>query len=193
LGFTLLEMLIAIALLTILVVKGALLLKMVRSTNDSQTSVMLLADQATLVLARISITIVGSDKDTLFPQFEAPFEMSAVSYAVSLGLDADGEVVWGDPETIGLEESKVVWRQNPDEDDERRAVWGDLVRPFLEGEVANGVDDNDNGLIDEQGLSFVLYKNSVTIRLSLGVPDDGSNGATRTVETTVTIRNRTDE
>ena len=192
-GFSLMELMIAVALLTILVVKGAMLMKMVRTTNDTQTEAMLLNDQANLVLDRISLAIVGSDRDTLFPQFEMPVHTSGVAYSVSLGLDETGNIVWGDPESIGLEgDGRVIWKQNPDEENERRLVWSDLVRPFLEGELANGFDDNGNGLVDEQGLSFVLFKNSVTIRVSLGVDPQDPNSATRTVETTVTVRNRPD-
>ncbi|QDU65413.1 PilW family protein [Engelhardtia mirabilis] len=192
-GFSLMEVMIALTLLTILVVKGAVLMRMMRSTNSSQTEAMLLNDQANLVLDRISLAIVGSDKETLFPSFENPFHTSAVAYSVSLGLDENGAIVWGDPESIGLEEDgRVVWKQNPDEDDERRLIWSDLVRPFLEGELSNGIDDNGNDLVDEQGLSFVLYKNSVTIRISLGADPTDPESATRTVETTVTVRNRPD-
>ena len=68
-------------------------------------------------------------------------------------------------------------------------VWSNLVRPFLEGELQNGIDDNGNGLIDEKGLSFVVWKNSVTIRLTLGRQVEGGDWINETVVTTVTCRN----
>lgn len=71
-------------------------------------------------------------------------------------------------------------------------VWTSLARPFLEGEVLNGVDDNGNGLIDEQGLSFTLFGDSVTIRLSIAQTNPEGEEITQTVETVVTVRNRTD-
>ena len=61
--------------------------------------------------------------------------------------------------------------------------------PFLAGELPNGMDDNGNGLIDEKGLSFVVDRDSVTIRLTLErVSNDGSV-ISKTVQSTVTCRN----
>ena len=79
----------------------------------------------------------------------------------------NGAVVWGDPEEISGANAQVVWSQNPGDPDERRVVWSNVVRPFLEGEIQNGTDDNQNGLIDEKGLNFTLQGNRVTIRLTL--------------------------
>lgn len=192
-GFTLLELAIVVTLMVVLAFKGSVLLKTMRSTTSSETETMLLNDEANLLLDRISLALIGSDRDTLIPQFEIPVHASGVNYSVSLGLDENGEVVWDAPESIGLEGVGVVaWKRNPDLDDEQRAVWSNLVRPLLEGEVSNGEDDNGNGLIDEQGLTFVLYRNSVTIRISLGADPNDPDSATRSVETTVTVRNRID-
>jgi hypothetical protein len=131
---------------------------------------------------------MGANRETLFPDPDSPNHDSRVWYEVSLGVE-DGEVVWGDPEEISGAGSQVVWSQNPGQADERRVVWSNVVRPFLEGEIQNGQDDNQNGLIDENGLNFTLQGNRVTIRLTLerAQPDGGAH--TQSVETSVTLRN----
>ena len=113
---------------------------------------------------------------------------------MSLGVE-NGVVVWKDPENIGIGEqpNQLVWRSNAGTLAERRVVWSNILRPYLEGEVLNGIDDNGNGIIDEKGISFVLFRNSVTIRLTLGRELPGGGFAEETVETVVTVRNLGEE
>jgi hypothetical protein len=59
----------------------------------------------------------------------------------------------------------------------------------MEGELANGIDDNGNGVIDEKGLCFVVEGNRVTIRLTIDKPGPDGKHYRRTLETTVTCRN----
>jgi hypothetical protein len=68
-------------------------------------------------------------------------------------------------------------------------VLSNIVRPFLEGEIPNGIDDNGNGIIDEKGLSFVVNEGSVTIRLTIGRQVAGQAVIEETLESTVMCRN----
>ena len=87
------------------------------------------------------------------------------------------------------DKNRVVWSEDPGSARERRIVWSDWARRLLAGELPNGRDDNDNGLIDEQGLSFDLDGNSIVIRLTL--ERSGADGVlvARTLEARVTCRN----
>ena len=147
-------------------------------------------DQAMRVIDQISFAVMGANRATLFPDPESPTYTENVSYQVSLGVE-DGEVVWGDTERIEMAAatSQVVWRSNPGEPEELRVVWCNLVRPFLEGELNNGIDDNGNGLIDESGLNFTLQGNTVLIRLTLERTDANGKPVEQSVETRVTLRN----
>ncbi len=189
-GFTLIEIAIVIALGAVLVVKASFILREASTAAKRGSSAMVLEDQARSVLDRIAYAIMGADRRALVPENTVfPLYTPNLRYEVSVGLD-DGEVVWSDPELITLENgSRVVWLANPEEEGERRVVWSNLVRSLLEGETINGVDDNDNGLIDEEGLSFVIDGNRVTIRLSLARMGENGEIATYTVNTTVTCRN----
>ena len=83
----------------------------------------------------------------------------------------------------------MYWGQNPGEASERIVIWANTVSQMLEDEVMNGVDDNQNDLADELGLSFVLDRQSVTIRLTLERTRDEGKRIQVTQSTTVTCRN----
>ena len=189
-AFTLIELCIALALMGILFVKLTLVLNEASKTHRKETTAMALEDQAQVVLDRISYAVIGSDPDTLLPDPEAPFFTDDIEYRLSLGVE-DGQVVWGDLERIGLEEaspSRLYWMKSPGGPDEQVVVWCRTVAEFFADEIENGDDDNDNGLADETGLSFVIDREKVTIRLSL--ERDTNDGPIRyTRETSVTCRN----
>ncbi|MEM7310751.1 MAG: type II secretion system protein [Planctomycetota bacterium] len=192
-GFTLVELLIVLALLGIILVKATMVMTATTDVVQRESSAMMIEDHARVVLDRIALAIMACDRDSLAPIL-TPSHSTEVSYTFSLGVE-DGAVVWADPENIALDgaaANQVVWKQSPDLPEERKVVWSNLVRPFLEGEVVNGVDDNGNGLVDEEGLTFYVEKNRVTIRLSIEVPGEEGQPAIQTVETTVTVRNNPD-
>ena len=121
----------------------------------------------------------------------SPLFSNTLEYRISLGFE-EGEVVWSEPEQIGLDETdpaKLVWSESMGTETERSVVWCNHVRPFLEQELPNAIDDNDNDVIDEAGLAFVLSGDSVTIRLTLEREGPGGSTMSRTRETTVTCRN----
>jgi len=189
-GFTLLEALIVTALLSVAIVKGTMVINSTTRSHSRESSAMMLEDQARRVLDQIGYAIMGSSRESLFPDPLNPFFDTQINYRVSMGVEA-GEVIWNAPERIGLAEllTRLTWSENPGEVEERRVVWTNLVSPFLEGEVPNGVDDNGNGLIDESGISFSLEGDAVRIRLSLEKQFSDGSGVTETVETMVTCRN----
>lgn len=189
-GFTLLELMLAVVLLAIVAVKAHGALSVAQEATGKETRELVLEDQARRVLRQIGYAVMGSDRATLAPGAEAPISTDSLRYRVNLGIQ-DGEVVWGDAEQVALNEleGQIVWSQNPGAEAERQVVWTSLVSPYLGGEIPNGMDDNGNGLIDERGLSFVVDRNSVTIRLTLERMLDGGESVTQTVETTVTCRN----
>jgi prepilin-type N-terminal cleavage/methylation domain-containing protein len=189
-GFTLLELGIVMVLLVIVAVKAAMLFDIAAESQTEDTAQVALEDQARRTMDQIVFAVMGANRETLFPDPESPTYSEDVQYEVSLGVQA-GAVVWGDPERIALGQGnqQVVWSQNPGEPDERRVVWTNVVRPFLEGELFNGIDDNGNGLIDERGLNFTLQGNRVTIRMTLERTSPDGAVFTQSVSTGFTLRN----
>jgi hypothetical protein len=188
-GFTLIEMCIVSVLTLVVVFKAAYVVDTALGVANDETASMHYEDQARRVLDRIALAVMGSDRETLLPQIEE-IHSNSITYTFSLGLE-NGAIVWSDPEEISLDagNSAIQWRENPGAAEERRAVWSNLVSPLLEGEEINGVDDNGNGLIDEDGLSFVLEGQSVVIRLTLRRPEVDGRTVQETVEAVVHCRN----
>ena len=189
-GFTLLELMLGISLLTIIGYKAYGALNTIHETVEREDTEIALEDQARRVLKQIAYEVMGANRETLNPDSPAPGGTERLRYQVNLGIQ-DGEVVWGDPEQLHLSEQdqQVVWSENPETERERRVVWSSLVAPYLAGEIPDGMDNNDNGLIDEKGLSFVMNNNSVTVRMTLERINPEGEAVTKTVETTVTCRN----
>ncbi len=189
-GFTLVELLLALALLALVASQAFSLMQMATWTQSREMSSITVEDQARRVLERAAFAIMGADRDKLFPEAESPVDASDLRYEVSLGVEA-GEIVWGEPQRIGLggTPSQLSWSERPEAEDERRVVWCNIVRPFLAGEIENGLDDNANGLVDERGISFELEGDQVTLRLTLESPNADGEPILRTVETVVTCRN----
>jgi len=189
-GFTLLETIIAMALVGLVLTKLMLVIDEARRAHEDESVTMMLDDQATELVDRIAFAIVGSAREKLTPTQFAPLTSERIRYQLSLGVE-DGAVVWSDPEVIGLEQEsgEIYWNQNEGEANERRVVWANTVSQMLEDELLNGIDDNGNSLADELGLSFVLDGDSVTIRLSLEREREEGKKVQVTKETTVTCRN----
>ena len=192
-GLSILELMMGLTLLSIVFFKAHGALTATNEHERQATREVVLEDQARHVLRQIAFAVMGANRETLIPDAEAPLSVEDLRFQVNLGIQ-NGEVVWSDPEMVAMDENelRVYWSQNPDTENERRVVWTSLVAPFMEGELPNGMDDNGNGLIDEKGLSFVVDRNAVSIRLTLERLYENGDTVTETVETTVTCRNLPD-
>lgn len=190
-GFTLLEVLIATALGSIILVQVTMALNQTRDIQRTQGNAMKVEAMARQVLDRVAYAIMGSNQATLLPQLSPELHSTQIRYEYSLGLK-DGEVIWSDPEMIELtmDGRSVRWRQNPDAVEERDVLWTNLVRPILEGELDNNIDDNANGLEDEEGFHFLIDGPKVTVRLSLEAVDEEGVPYIHSAETTVVCRNQ---
>lgn len=98
------------------------------------------------------------------------------------GIDNDGN---------GLaDDCSVVWVRDPGGADELRAIVCNRVPDALEGEIdGNLLDDNENGLVDERGLSLDFVDAGVRVRLTVVEQDKAGRDVTRTVERVVWFRN----
>lgn len=186
-GWSLIETVLAAVFVVGVMTKAAFVVNSALGLAGDESASMHYEDQARMVMDRIALAVMGSDRETLLPQVEE-LHSNSIRYSFSLGLE-DGEVVWSDPEQISLGDGAIEWRENPGAAEERRAVWTTLVSPLLEGEEINGVDDNGNGLIDEDGLSFVLEGQRIVIRLTLRRPELNRRTVEQTVERVVFCRN----
>jgi prepilin-type N-terminal cleavage/methylation domain-containing protein len=189
-GFTLIEVTIALVLIGLVLANVGMVMRSSSAAFELRNSLSNLDLQADTTLDRIALAVMGSSPDTLIPSQSAPLWSSQIEYQKNLGME-DGKPVWSAPERIEetAQKEQVVWTQNPDGAGARSVVWTNWVRSLLEGELANGIDDNGNGLVDESGLSFAFQGKTVDIRLSLQREGPDHRTLTRTVQTRVTCRN----
>jgi prepilin-type N-terminal cleavage/methylation domain-containing protein len=188
-GFTLIEVLIAMTLAAVVIVKLTMIMDSASDAGTEQIASLALEDRAREVLDKIAYAVMSAGRDQLLPDPESPEYSTSLTFNISLGVQ-DGEVILSDPEQISGEGVQVFWKQNPGLPEERRVAWCNTVRPVMWKEIGgNLLDDNGNGLSDEPGLSFTLHRDAVTIRLCLERPGKDGTAITQEVETVVTLRN----
>lgn len=186
-GLTLLELMIAIAVMGLVAMHITTIAKSTGNVVKVQPARLVLEDQARMVLDRIIYSLVGAGKSTLIPIIEGE-HVTWVTYRTSLGV-TDGEIVYDALEEIVLEDGlKVVWKENVDLPEERSIVWSRRVRALMDGEIDNDIDDNGNALIDEEGLSFTIDGDAVTVRLTLQRELEDGTIISEFVETVVACR-----
>ena len=189
-GFTLLEAMMAVGLLGLVTVNVTMVLRATSKAYDSDAAMAAMEVAATQTLDRVCLALMGASREAIDPPVEFPLHTSTVQYEKSLGVQ-DGLVVWSDPESIAHDvgQSRVVWTANAGMEGAKSVVWGRDVRQLLEAEELNGLDDNDNGLVDETGLTFALEGERVHIWLTLERENDTGQVVRRKIETYVTCRN----
>jgi len=167
-GFTLLEVVIAIAVAALIFANVGLVMKSGSASHERDSIRGDLDVQLDRTLDRIALSLMSASSDSLDPSAAAPSFQTSLEYVQNLGVQ-NGEVVVGDAERIELvvQGGEVLWKQRPDQLDERMVVWTRWVANYLDGETPNGIDDNGNGLIDESGLAFVVTGSQIEIFLCL--------------------------
>lgn len=189
-GFTIIEIAIAVTITVLLFVNISMVVRSGSEAYETGAFNARIEAQARQTLDRIELSVIGSSRDSITPVVVAPASAGQIEYEVSLGVQ-DGEVVWGDPERIEMRPGtgQILWRRNPGGVDEQSVVWSNWVPDLLEGELANGADDNANDLFDERGLSFDMVGDQIVIRLTITMSDRDGRTRTRTLERKVTCRN----
>ena len=216
-GFTLLEVIFSLALLTLIV---AAIYQVLFSSSDiyqTGTTKSKIEGNARLIIERISQDIQGASLGTvqlIAPQ-QVPQWSSGIQYQKSSGTPPDGTIDLDDQHRIYLDSDDEPNDNNDADDDgdqlvdEKRIVfeiwldggggaaptatadWGHNIAEYLEGESPAPGDNQTppNGLVDEAGLCFQLNGNKVIIRLTVQAWDLGRNRLMEaTVETTVVLK-----
>ncbi len=194
-GFTLLEMSVALVLLVLVLGNVYSLLRRSSKALGAQNSAFDVDTQAQRAMDHITMAIVGASESTLTNKSGgspsvAPFSMDAMLYKESLGVQ-DGQMVSSPQQRIEFTNTtgEVTWIENPGTAEEKRVVWSKNIPPFLQEEIANSIDDNHNGIIDETGLSFVKDGKSITVYLTVKRTTPDGHIYEKKLQDTVTCRN----
>ncbi len=189
-GMSMLEAIIALTVTAMLLGNIAMVERATGDAYESSVFSSTLEDQAETTMDRIALAVMSTSADRLDEVLAAPGFVSSIDYEIVTDV-VDGEPIIGTPERIefDLPEGKVIWKRAPDTPDEMEVTWTKNVPPMLEGEVLDGVDNNGNGINNEEGLAFDLNINQITIRLTLQRTDSRGTEYTRTLSRRVTCRN----
>jgi prepilin-type N-terminal cleavage/methylation domain-containing protein len=189
-GFTLLEMSVALVLMVLVIGNVYSLLRQSSKAIGAQNSSFDIDTAAQRAMDHITNAIVGASEATLQMPQDQPFSTPTLNYTEQLGIQ-NGEQVVSAPQRIEYSNvtGEITWFENPGTAEEKRVVWAKDVPPFLKEEIANGVDDNHNGIIDETGLSFVKDGKSITVYLTVKRTTPDGRTFEKKLQDTVTCRN----
>jgi prepilin-type N-terminal cleavage/methylation domain-containing protein len=208
-GFSLIELIISIAIMTIIVLAIYGVLEISTSTYHTGTAKTQMENVARSIVQYIAANVQAASRGTIRDPNTgaAPSQLSpssTITYQVSLGSDGSGNLTLGAPHTVAwtLDDSnpldvmvnigKVTYT---DGDLGFTKDLGVNVAQNLDlsDEVpANGVDDNGNGLVDEAGLPglcFIYNNGSLLILCTVQGMDHRGQLIQATVHTTVFIKN----
>lgn len=189
-GFSLIELMIGIAVAGLILGNLAMVVRTSTSAVESGVFGSNLEDRADRTMDRIALALMSTSSEKLDEVQFAPNHVSAIDYEVIVDV-VDGDPFEGVPERIEFdaEVGRIVWKRAPDSPDEMENVWTRWVPGLQEGETFNGVDDNGNGLTDEEGLAFNRDQEQVLVRLTLEREDSKKVVYVRSRSRRVTCRN----
>ena len=207
-GLTLLELLIGVVLLVVTTTATAL--AGLTSSELFKTGVTRTGTESQVrrALHRLQGALLASGLDTLDPRPTGSLWTSTLTFDGMGGLTDDQGLIEWNPMRVELlledgeiddgldnngngltDERRLVLIRNPGEANERVVVLSRYVRELFEGEIVNGIDDNGNELIDEAGFCASLQGNTLDLWLTLEVVDEDGLFVTRSLQTSVLLRN----
>jgi hypothetical protein len=204
-GFTFVELAVASALL-VLLLSSALLaarggmgaFRATQDTSDAETRVRRALD-------RVVFELLSAGSSELVPNPTGDFGTADLQYRKPVGIIGT-EPDWGpthaltfvfapgegnddvDNDGNGLVDDGLLVLTRDVGGNEHRVVLCRGVRELLAGEVADGDDDNGNGVRDEAGFNVHRVGDVLFVRLSVEEPVE-TGTIVRTLETSVRLRN----
>lgn len=206
---TLLEVVLGLTLFTAFATSAFLAIEASASSYRTETLAAHLDFLAREALDDVADHLRAADFDSITPPpLEAPSSASTLDFQGALGF-RNGAVDWGPVERLTFEqdvtdpqdgldndsdglidEGRLAWIEDPAAPGSRRTVLCSHVSAALEGEIlGNGVDDNQNDLVDERGFCVQFIGNRAIARITLERADATGRVIRQSSMRTVTPRN----
>jgi type II secretory pathway pseudopilin PulG len=204
-GFTLVEAIVAGALLVLLLSSAVLAARggmgAFRATQDASDA----ETRVRRALDRVVFELLSAGASELLPNPTGDFGTADLQFRKPVGLVGTAPQ-WGQTLQLAWERAAAELDDGLDNDgnglvdegelvftrdvggDEHRIVLCRGVAELLEGEQANGDDDNGNGVRDEAGFNVHRVGDVLFVRLTVEQAGEGGVIA-RTLETSVRLRN----
>jgi hypothetical protein len=201
-GFSLLEVALVAAILTAVLAASTGMVQSTGATLATGTSIATLEAKANRILDHVSTELLQAGLSTV--DLAGPGSPT-LGYRRGVGYE-DGDNVWSPARRIELrpdenvdgtdndgdghvDEHRIDWVEDAGLPSERTVTWARGVAARLEGEIANGIDDNGNGLVDEPGLCFQLEGDALTVRVTVVGRDPAGRQLVRSATTALRMRN----
>ncbi|MHC5011386.1 MAG: PilW family protein [Planctomycetota bacterium] len=206
-GITFIEVLFGLVLVAMVAYISLMITSTAGGAVSSTVSSTWVDQRAHRLVEQLTRELMQAGEETVVTMPIPPLGSSTLSYQRAESISG-GSVVWSTMRRIELvpdptdppngmddngngltDEHLVRLVTNAGLPSETVTVLARHVAGLLEGETENVLDDNDNGLIDERGLCFEWRDDVLVIRASLQGVDVKGVVTTRTVETSVRVRN----
>ncbi len=204
-GFSLFEVLISITLVASLLTAVFRLANSSQQIADSSAKLSEIQSDLSVALERIQLVVRPAGRSTITPA--NPSGASQVSFQEAIGF-ANDAVQFGETMQLVLrpeeadpvdgidndgdgrvDEGELVYIQGLGTSAEKQQVLCKGVSRLAQGELPNGSDDNQNGLLDEPGFSIEQEGEVLIFRLTLEVVTDEGILLQQTRETAIRPRN----
>lgn len=207
-GFTVIEMMIAVLMVAVMLSALGVVSFTGRNAYEQAVTMNDLDSRGARALGRTAeeLTTISGTQMNPMPNGNAGTEV--LDFVQAVGFAA-GAPIWGPNMRIGAEYESGEVDDGADNDgdglvDERmvvltrdvaslspkRVVLVRGVREWGDGEIANNnIDDNANGVTDEQGFNMHLVGDVISLRLWLEAVDADNQIVVREVQNTVRLRN----
>jgi len=189
-GFTVLEMMIAVTILTLVMAGATGMVKTAGGAFRTGSERLVIENQGNRAMERIVNSIRLADRVSVEAVAGPPFGSTEVDFQRNLGLQGQ-MTAWSDPESIRYvpAEQSIEWVRDPNLPDEKVFQRCGRVAAMAEGETINMIDDNGNGLIDEPGFCLCFIDGRLEVFLTLEQVDSAGQMVRRSWSTTLRSRN----
>ena len=206
-GYALIELVLAGVILAVALGSLTLFMRNTATALNSGASQTELDAELRRTLRRIVEELQPSGLSVITPQPFAPEGGREIVYRRSEG-QVNGRIRWGAPRRLAfaldtgelddgldnngnglVDEGTVLWTIDLDTPAEQSVVLSHGVRELGRLEEANGLDDDEDGRVDEPGLAFRLEGNGLRISLTFERLSPEGHPVSQTLETVVQPRN----
>jgi prepilin-type N-terminal cleavage/methylation domain-containing protein len=207
-GFSLVELVIALSLLTLLVGSVGLVSRTTEQAFRTGAASSAVELRVSAALAAVVRELEGATRAGLTPDPTTGLGTSELTYVQAIGFDGT-RVVFGNARVLRLEveagesidgtdedgdglvdEGQIVLIEDEGLATERRRILVRSVAALLGDELANGIDDNGNGLVDEPGFIIEWRSDALEVQLTVTrATPGGLEVVSRTARTSVKLRN----
>jgi len=188
-GMTIIEMAVTCLLMALVFGSLAMALASSRTVFERGSRTMTLEQDSSRILRRLTDALRGADAASLPLVPPSPLSSAVMDFQTQEGYDGK-TWTWSGPRRLVFDPAAgtLSWIDDFGLPTEKQSVWARNIPALFDGEIANGADDNGNGLIDEGGFCITREGNLLVLRITVDGQGPVDGGSTRTAEVRIALR-----